>query len=148
MVNKNVLNFSQKKNTQASENLVPTNKSYEYSLNKLTTDIDKLKKGLRRPSTKAQYDSFLNSVYIFPKADVTRRGPYTKTDESLNVKGALYSENLKAEALTEKLVLSDITNCNQIQQLNISNTQLTEAKTESETYSCARKLCYKESEKT
>ena len=56
-----MLNISQKKKT-VSKNLVPTTKSYEYSLK---SDI---------------------------RDDVTRRGPKMKTDESLNVKDVLYNE--------------------------------------------------------
>ena len=42
------------KNTKVSENLVRTHKSYEYSLNKVMKEVDKLQKGLSRATTKSK----------------------------------------------------------------------------------------------
>ena len=126
---KKYVEYLQEKNTKVSDNLIkPTEKSYEYSLNKLVKEVDKLKKGLSRPSTKQQYDSLLTSDYKFPQPDELRRGPYIKTDECLNLKESLYNEKLKTETVTKKLVLSDITNNSNIENLNITTAQLQECK--------------------
>ena len=93
---------------------------YEYSLKKLIRDIDSYKKGLSMADTKSKYDTFIENEFVFPKGDPARCGPYTKTDESLNLKQSPLNEKLKTEQITKKLVLSDGANNENIQKLEMN----------------------------
>ena len=66
---------------QVSDNFKTMDKSSEYSLSKLIKEIFRM--GYSRPTLKQKFDSSLSSKYIFHKLDNFRRGPYTKTNESL-----------------------------------------------------------------
>ena len=77
----------------------PNEKSYEYALSKLLKQVETFKKGINRPSTKAQYDSYLGSFFRLPKGTVEKHIPHTTTNEKLNLKEALRGENLKNETV-------------------------------------------------
>jgi hypothetical protein len=60
------------------------------------TLINFKKKSKSRPNIALELHEYLESEFIFPQAELTKRGPHVVADETLNIKGSLLSKKLSS----------------------------------------------------
>ena len=109
------------RNVSKIDSVKPTSKSYDYPLQKLLKQIETFKKGITRPLSNAQYDSYLVSAFEFPKTVVEKRIPHAKSDDNLYLKDALIREKQKNYTVLKKLVLTEAKNIGTVEQINITS---------------------------
>jgi hypothetical protein len=96
------IDFVKGKNSNVS--LQPTEKAYQYPINRVKDKIEKLNKNRHRPSVALELENYLHSQFTFPKADLSKRGPQVLVDETLNLKSSLLNEKLKTQLITETFI--------------------------------------------
>jgi hypothetical protein len=92
------------KENNLNVSIQPTYNAYQYSAQKVKDHVDKLKKKNKsRPKIALELHEYLESEFIFPQAELAKRGSHVVADETLTIKGSLLRKKLKTQELTEKL---------------------------------------------
>lgn len=90
-------------------NQQPSEKAYIKSIEKLLTGLKKIKKSIKRDGP-GKYESIIDSFYIFPQYDESKKVPKIKTIDLLDLNASFKEEKSKNSILTEKIDILEKSN--------------------------------------